>query len=179
MRKIILGVSLATFAGVGYSQATPLASAAPQVPMAICPHIPEIKKNPVEGNWTATTTYGFWKSYHRTFSNTLTHFDGAQWVGANLGQITCIYSTEQQFMMNGQLNVQKTFPLMLVYHALAYQPTGPNWKHVKHGVYNCVSHNQDDCAFAMNIEQGTGNIFEEAESLKSQQTNSVSPLNAE
>ena len=181
MKKIIVAVLMSGIATGVFAQVTSQPSAAnaqtAALPMATCPHITEIKKNPTRGNWTATTKYGFWKSYHRTFSNTLSQFLGAQWVGANVGQVTCLYKADQQFMMNGQLVVQQSFPVLLVYHALAHQPTGITWKHVSHGVYNCVSQNQDDCAFAINLEAKQGNIFEEAESLKQKQANSPSPLN--
>ena len=171
MKKIliILALIVAVAATVWHRAAfaaTPTAS-----PTLFCPHINQLQKNHTKGNWTAQTKEGLWKSYDMSFATNITEFVGAQWTGENIGQITCIYNSEQQFTMQGQPAVQSTFPVLLVYHALAFQPSGGKWKHVKQGVYNCYSAKQSvkrsDCPFKINIKPAAGNIFQEAESLKS------------
>ncbi|MDP1574538.1 MAG: T4SS-associated protein EirA [Coxiellaceae bacterium] len=180
MKKIIVSiVMMGVVTGIFAQPTSPSNNQTNSVLIATCPHISEIKKNLTKGNWTATTKYGFWESYHRACSNDLTKFVGAQWVGANLGQVTCIYKADVQFDMGNQLITQPSFPVLLVYHALAHQPKGIHWKHMQHGVYNCDSQNQDDCAFAVNLEKQSGNIFEEAESLKSSCSNTPTPLNTD
>jgi hypothetical protein len=142
---------------------------------SFCPHIDQILKDPTEGNWTAQTKEGFWKSYNMSFATTLTRFAGAQWVGANLGQLTCVYHSEEVFNMQGQQSTQKTLPVLLVFHSIVFQPTGASWTHPSRGVYNCAPRNQGqkDCPFKIQIKAKPTNIYEEAESLK---TDSSQPL---
>jgi len=150
-------------------------------PTAYCPQISQILKNPVKGNWHAQTAEGYWKSYDMSFATTIDQFLGAQWVGENLGQMTCIYSSSQRFTMNGALNIQKTLPVLLVYHALTHQPVGQYWqKKAGHGVYNCYAQTLESCPFKIHVEPKTTDIFKEAESFKSQESQqTLSPLNAD
>jgi hypothetical protein len=108
------------------------------------------------------------KSYDLSFATSLTRFVGAQWVGANVGQITCVYHSQQEFTMKGQATIQKTLPVLLVFHTLAFQPTNKNWKRASRGVYNCVpgKNGRSDCPFKINIKPKTGDVYQEAESLK-------------
>jgi hypothetical protein len=138
---------------------------------ALCPSIHHIKKNPIKGNWVANTTEGLWKSYDMSFATNLVKFVGAQWAGENVGQITCIYNSQQQFMMQGQPTIQETLPVLLVFHTLALQPTQGKWQHIKRGVYNCYASAQSQCPFVINTKPPTGNIIEEAESLKAKAEN--------
>lgn len=136
-------------------------------PNTLCPPIDQILKDPTEGNWTAKTKDGFWKSYSMSFATELTRFVGAQWVGANLGQLTCVYHSEEAFTMQGQQTIQRTLPVLLVYHSLVFQPSGANWTHTARGVYNCIPRNgRADCPFKTHIQPKTGDIYEEAASLK-------------
>lgn len=145
-------------------------------PSSFCPHKSEIQKNPIKGNWTAQTTSGSWKSYDMSFATNLTRFVGAQWTGANIGQLTCIYHSEQRFTMQGQPTVQHTLPVLLVFHTLTFQPTKGQWKHVARGVYNCYSTKQSDCPFKINIKPSVGNIYQEAESLKNDNTDNSASI---
>ncbi|OGT44946.1 MAG: hypothetical protein A3E82_01825 [Gammaproteobacteria bacterium RIFCSPHIGHO2_12_FULL_38_11] len=136
---------------------------------SLCPHPSQgVKSNdPAKLNWTAETKQGKWKSYDSSFATKLTGFTGAQWTGENVGQITCIYTSEQEFKMQGHTVLQKTLPVLLVFHILAFQPSGGKWKHVSRGVYNCYSTKRSDCFFKINMKPPVGNILQEAESLKS------------
>lgn len=137
-----------------------------QEPDSFCPDFTALHKNPTKGNWTAETKDGKWKSFDMSFATNITKFIGAQWAGENVGQVTCIYDSEQQFTMQGQPTVQATLPVLLVFHTLTLQPTTGKWKHIKRGVYNCNSFSQKDCPFKINMKPSVGNILQEAESLK-------------
>jgi len=178
MKKIIL-FSFLLLGGVATATAAPPISslASPSTPLAAtCPLPSQISKNPAQGNWVAQTSSGSWKSYDMSFATNLTSFLGAQWVGAAVGQITCIYGSNQQYVLNGQLNVLQTEPVLLVFHTLTRTPSGGGWKHVQHGVYNCQASDVSQCPFYVNIQQQTGNIFDEAESLKKNNASPISPL---
>lgn len=142
---------------------------------AYCPQPNEIHKNPVNNNWTAQTKAGFWKSYHFSFATTITRFVGAQWNGANVGQLTCIYHSKQRFTMNGQETSQRTLPILLVFHTLARQPSGAKWKHVATGIVNCYGQKIKDCPFVVNMKPSVGNIYQEAEALKSNPPKQLEP----
>ncbi len=140
---------------------------------SFCPSISELQKNPIKGNWTAETKQGLWKSHSMSFATNITQFVGAQWVGENIGQITCVYNAEQEFTMQGQIKIQHALPVLLVFHTLALQPTEKKWKRIKQGVYNCYSISQSDCLFEIKIKPPVGNIYQEAESLKSDHDHSI------
>ena len=149
----------------------------PKSPDILCPDISDIKKNPREGNWIAETDQGTWKSFHLSFATNLTQFVGAQWVGANLGQVTCVYDSEQRFTSNGQPIVRPILPVLLIFQTLAFLPDTGKWENPKgkQGVRNCVSLQQSDCPFKENPKPKQGNIFQEAESLKPFPTDQTSP----
>jgi len=136
-------------------------------PNQYCPTIAEIKKNKSAGNWTAQTQAGFWKSYDVSLATNLTRFVGAQWTGEKIGQVTCVYESEQRFTIQGNPTVQPTIPVTLAFHTLTFQPTEGKWKHVKPGVYNCYTEQERDCPFLIHTKSSVGNIYDEAESLKS------------
>ena len=106
--SILTGLSISIFADPVSSSgvvpsSVPVSSSGSQtsnaLPTAFCPDISDIKSNPAKGNWVAKTKAGFWKSYHQSFATDLTQFVGAQWVGENLGQIFCVYQSEQRFTL--------------------------------------------------------------------------------
>lgn len=150
-------------------------------PNAYCPQISQLLKNPVKGNWYAQTTEGYWQSYDMSFATNIDQFLGAQWVGENLGQITCVYRSSQRFTVNGALNIQKTLPVLLVYHALTHQPSGQFWKkRPGHGVYDCYGQTLQDCPFRVHLQPKETDIFKEAASFKSQQSQqNLSPLDGD
>lgn len=133
---------------------------------SFCPNVDTIKKDPIKGNWFAQNKAGYWKTYDLSFANKLQQFIGAQWVGAKVGQLTCIYRSQEIFKLRGKTTVQDTLPILLVFHTLAFQPTKPKWKRTKRGVYNCYSVHRHHCPFMVNIKPPTGNIYQEAEDLK-------------
>lgn len=140
-----------------------------------CPAIEALQKNPVRGTWFASTKAGFWKSYEMSFATRILKFVGAQWQGENVGQLTCIYTSEQISDLLGVKSTQATLPIQLVYHSSAYVPSGGKWTHPRRGVRDCISHNQNKCFFRPILQQNTGNIFQEAQSFKDNQPAYVAP----
>lgn len=136
-------------------------------PALRCPNISEITKDPVTQMWSAQTKAGAWKSYTLSFATKLTQFYGAQWTGEKMGQITCVYGAEQQLTVRGNPFTEPTISVALIFHTLTLGPSGGSWKKAKAGVYNCKSNAQKNCAFYMHLKSTTENVFEEAESLKS------------
>src|SRR3990167_3136369 len=172
-RSLIIFILIIAVAAIVWHRAS---YATTVVPILFCPHMNQLEKNPVKGNWTAQTKEGLWKSYGLSFATRPTQFVGAQWDGENVGQMTCIYRSEQELMVNGQNTIQHTLSILMVYHALTFQPTTGKWKHVKRGIYNCYSTNRSDCPFKINIKPPSENIYKEAESLKSDaDDNSLQP----
>ncbi len=145
-------------------------------PTLFCPHKSQLQKDPVKGNWIANTKAGYWKSYDMSFATNITHFVGAQWSGANLGQLTCVYHSEQRFKMQGQPTAQPTLPVLLIFHTLTFEPTKRKWKHVAHGVFNCYATKQSDCPFKINIKPSVGDVYQEAAALKYDNTDKPASL---
>lgn len=139
-------------------------------PYSFCPHINEITQSPVKMNWTANTSAGFWKSSHMSFATNLTRFLGAQWVGQNVGQITCVYASEQTYTAEGQQHIVPTINVLLVFHTLAHEPQQGQgaWQRVQQGVYNCQAAKLKDCPFKVNLKPESKPLLEEVESIKSQ-----------
>lgn len=101
-----------------------------------CPEVSALQRNPDTMIWTAK---GGWKSFDQSFSDTLDHFLGAQWQGQNVGAVTCLY----------QPTDHSTFPIVVYYYRLAYEPTikQGHWNKKKGGYVNCQSHDVKDCSF--------------------------------
>ncbi|EKD77566.1 MAG: hypothetical protein ACD_42C00290G0004 [uncultured bacterium] len=135
-------------------------------PDAFCPNINDLKKDPVKGNWTANNNVGAWKSYDLSFATNPIQFVGAQWIGERIGQLTCVYTSEQRFTMQGKPVVQPTLPILLIYHALTFQPNEGLWKLAKKGLYNCHSQKRDDCPFKVRVKPIVKDVLEQAEELK-------------
>ena len=66
-----------------------------------CPQVIHLQKNASKGNWGAQTKAGTWKSYGMSFATKITEYVGAQWTGEEVGQVTCIYNSEQKYKMEG------------------------------------------------------------------------------
>jgi len=127
-----------------------------------CPKSTYLTKDPVKLTWSAYQNS--FRSYDLSFSKTIDHFVGAQWTGAQVGQITCIYKA-----------LPKTsFPVLLIYHALALNPTGGAWTNDLGGYKNCNTLDRKACAFTVQLKPKPINIYKEAERLKSTTPGSLS-----
>lgn len=144
-----------------------LAEEAPQAPTAapqpeanpkpknlfFCPPLEELQKDPVKLNWTAPNG---WQSYDLSFIKKVQTYAGAQWTGADVGQMTCVYKGEDK----------NDFPILLVFNTLTMKPQGGKWSKNLGGYYNCLSENTNDCPFQIRLAPEKTNIYEEAEKLK-------------
>lgn len=126
-----------------------------------CPSIKSIKKDPKKLTWSAP---GGWQSYEISFVNKLTKFYGAQWTGTKVGQITCLY----------QGDTPSSFPVLLVFDTLTYQPSGGKWSKDLGGYQNCVARKRANCPFKIRVKPPEKDIYQEAEQLKSNNNNDQS-----
>lgn len=120
-----------------------------------CPPPSAIKKNLEKLTWSADRNN--FRSYDISFAKQVEKFGGAQWNGAEVGQITCVY----------KMQPKPSFPLLLIYHTLTISPEGGNWTKNLGGYKNCDSTDIKKCAFKVRLKKKTENIYKEAESLKS------------
>lgn len=121
-----------------------------------CPEIKDIYKSK-ESHWGTAT--GNFRSFDTSFAKKLNKFIGAQWQGANLGYVTCVY----------QPNDPNLFYVTLLYNKLTYEPTTQNthWARPKSGSWlDCHSENQQDCPFVIRPDPKKQNVYQEAEQLK-------------
>lgn len=136
------------------TQATPSLAPPKAINLFFCPSVMSLKKDPVAMTW-ATPDHQ-WKSYGTSFETRLTQFWGAQWSGAVVGQMTCIYHAEDK----------TTFPVMLIYHALTLEPHTGKWGSNLGGYKNCVARDPNDCPFQVRLRPTEQNIFEQVDDLK-------------
>lgn len=127
----------------------------PTAMTVFCPPPDAIKKDPTKLTWHANRNT--FRSYDISFSTSVARFTGAQWNGANVGQITCIY----------EMLPKPSFPLLLIFHTLTDNPKGGAWGKNLGGYKNCNSLDRKKCAFNVRLKPKAGNIYQEAESLKS------------
>ena len=139
-----------------------MAATAPATPgttpaqiMVYCPKPSDLKKDPTKLTWSADRNT--FRSYDISFSTKIDKFTGAQWVGANVGQITCVYKTFPK----------TSFPVLLIFHTLTLTPKGDAWSKNLGGYKNCNSIDRKDCPFIVRLRHRQVNVYQEAESLKS------------
>ena len=59
-----------------------------------------------------------------------------------------------------------TFPIILEYNLLGYQPTGGKWSKNLGGYANCRSDDQKECAFKPEANPKAGDLYQQASQLK-------------
>jgi hypothetical protein len=129
--------------------------------LTTCPLITQINKNQM--NHWGTKDANF-RSYTTSFANELAQFIGAQWQGATVGHVVCIYKTKGN----------DTFPVVLNFNQLVYEPIGlptanpTRWHaaHPNHQLYNCPSHHVGDCPFVVRSTPKATNIYQDALNLR-------------
>jgi hypothetical protein len=141
-----LSVALATF---------PLLTLAEKaaVTTRICPPTSAMSKDAVKNTWSSP---GGFKSYDISFVTKLTKFLGAQWRGAAVGQVTCVYKGEPK----------NSFNVLLVYNTLAYEPASNNWGQNLGGYRNCIARKREHCPFNVVVKKKNGDIYKQIEQLK-------------
>lgn len=135
--------------GISFAQATPTTMT------LYCPEPSAIKKDPQKLTWSANRNT--FRSYDISFATSIDQFSGVQWVGAAVGQVTCVYKTFPK----------RSFPVLLVFHTLVLEPQGGAWSADLGGYKNCNSLDRTQCPFLIRLKPKTTDIYEEAEGLKS------------
>lgn len=178
-KTIILAIIIVAIIVIAWHRVAHGQTTDPSKPIYYCPEISLIQKNPVKMNWYAHTPEGLWKSYDLSFASAITQFSGAEWVGENVGQIFCVYKSVQQMPIDGVMQTQATLPVVLVFGTLAPVPAGKSWKHTRRGVRTCNTVTATDCPFSVNLKPKAGNIYQEAESLKFNKSDTINSLSNE
>lgn len=127
--------------------------------VTFCPKPSALVKNPNKLTWSA---YGKrWRSYNKSFVTKVKAFIGAQWTGANVGQVTCLYAGQDPL----------AFPILLRFHTLSTTPQGNGWSKNLGGFYNCKSKQRSLCPIYMIPKPKPVDILKEAEQLQKHRAN--------
>lgn len=141
---------------VAKSDSSTMASASnAKTNIVICPPIKALKKNQKKLTWFAK---GGWKSFDMSFVNKPERFIGAQWNGATVGQITCVYSGKNLH----------NFPILLIYGTLTLEPTTDSWSKNHGGYRNCKATKQKNCPFRIMLKPKKQGLIQQAEDLKTE-----------
>lgn len=119
-----------------------------------CPPISALTKDPLTKTWAAP---GGFKSYDLSFVDSITGFLGAQWQGASVGQVTCVYTGLPE----------KSFNVLLVSNVMSFEPSTLSWGKNMGGYRNCLSRRRNQCPFTVAVKPKQDDIYQEIEKLKS------------
>ncbi len=123
---------------------------------AYCPDISELVKDPKTLYWG--TAQQHWRSYSMSFADKITHFLGAQWTGASVGTIFCLYKGEGM-----------TFIVKLQFDTLVIPPSGGKWSKDLGQFKNCRSLEteitQQDCPFFPLKKPESKTLYEQLDEL--------------
>lgn len=148
---IILMLCLCSAISIAATQTPAVTTIAKNV--VFCPTSNSLKKDPQTKTWSAQQ--GLWKSYEISFVDKVGQFLGAQWAGANVGQLTCIY----------QGNNKNTFPILLIYHTIVYAPSSGRWSPNLGGYANCKSELQQDCPFRTRLQSSNEDVNQQLDQM--------------
>ncbi len=121
-----------------------------------CPPVNKLYKN-TQNQWGSQD--GNFRDFEISLANQLDQFVGAQWQGANLGYVTCVYRPHDP----------NVFFVTLLFNQLTYEPNTDKtaWtKDQKGSWFNCHSTHPSDCPFLIRPQPKQGNIYDEAARLK-------------
>lgn len=120
----------------------------------LCPAPDELTKDPDAMTWQAK---GGWRSFDKSFADSISIFLGAQWQGVEVGNVVCLYQSSDS----------STFSVVLQYGSLTYQPIGGKWSKNLGGYENCKSKKRKDCYFTPKPDaKASGTLYQQAEQLK-------------
>ncbi|PHQ82304.1 MAG: hypothetical protein COB66_00535 [Coxiella sp. (in: Bacteria)] len=124
------------------------------LPTFTCPPISKVLKT--ESNYWGTRDNNF-RNFETSFAVHLDKFLGAQWQGATLGQVSCVYKPHKPGL----------FFVTLLFNKLTYTPNTGLWKKADKGsLYNCHSNNVTDCRFSTRPKPPKVDIYKVAEQLR-------------
>lgn len=121
-----------------------------------CPAIKDIFKSK-QNHWG--TANGNFRNFETSFAQQLDKFVGAQWQGANLGYVTCVYKPHDPNL----------FYVTLLFNKLTYQPSTDKtqWTQSKQGSWmNCYSEDPKSCPFIIQPKPKKQDVYKEAERLR-------------
>lgn len=140
---------------------TPSPAQNPTLEQQLCPQPIRLVRNQKTLKWSVP--HSNWRSDAMSFVSQIDRFVGAQWTGANIGQITCIYIGKQK----------QSFPVLLRYQVLAIEPSGHYWGKNVQGFRNCAqppnaAHTITiyDCPFYVRKRPPQKNIYDIVNQLK-------------
>ena len=140
-RLFILGFVINQF-GIASTTSNTQDQNADSPALIYCPEPNQLVKKGLK--WESTTNV-VWKSYETSFADDVSKFVGAQWQGVKVGQMTCIYKSQNEGV----------FPITLQNNHLFVQPTQTNWQFGQDGFMNCVSENTKDCPLTPKVKEET------------------------
>ncbi len=120
----------------------------------VCPPAKQLVKNPATNLWSVPKSNFI--GHDVSLLNKVDHFSGAQWLGAGIGQILCVYQGDND-----------DFPVVLAFQILTYEPSDGHWQKNQGGYRNCTSEDPNDCAFQLRVQPKIKNVYQEALDLKS------------
>ena len=120
----------------------------------LCPPLSALHKNAKTLVWS--TAHSDWRSFSTSFADHLSEFLGAQWQGVNVGSVACLYRSPDKI----------TFPVVLQFNRLVYEPKGGQWGKNLGGYVNCFSHHRHDCIFKPQPNEKVGDIYQTINKLK-------------
>lgn len=117
-----------------------------------CPKTTDLKQTNLK--WNAETEIK-WQA-ESSFVTKIASFEGAQWQGIKVGQISCIYKGADN----------NTFPVALQSNHIFTQPESQNW--IKSGnSYNCLDNNVENCPLYPHMEKPPpSNLYDMLHELK-------------
>ncbi len=121
-----------------------------------CPTAHTLVYNSEKMTWSAP---GDFNGFNTSFTKEIKAFTGAQWTGAGLGQIFCVYSGPDKLAL----------PIVLAHNVISLEPTpqeGIAWGEKQGGHYNCISSDHTQCPFQVRLKKPEQTIGDEFDSIK-------------
>ena len=121
-----------------------------------CPNTQSLTFDSDSMTWSAPNDF---KSFNTSFIKTAQTFLGAQWTGAGLGQIFCVYSGPDKLAL----------PIVLAHNVISLEPKpsdNNSWGKKQGNHYNCISNNPINCPFLVRIKAPEKTLDEEFNSIK-------------
>ncbi|HAG61416.1 MAG: hypothetical protein CMF55_04995 [Legionellales bacterium] len=125
-----------------------------------CPNTQSLTFDSDTKTWSAPNDF---KSFNTSFVNTAQSFLGAQWTGAGLGQIFCVYSGPD----SGPDIV--TLPIVLAHNVISREPKPSDdnsWGKKQANHYNCISNDPIKCPFLVRVKAPEKTLDEEFNLIK-------------
>ena len=134
----------------------PTADGPTKVAILHCPTTESLTYDTDTMMWSAPNDF---KSFNTSFVEQAQTFLGAQWTGAGLGQIFCVYAGPDKLAL----------PIVLAQNVISFEPKPSDdnsWGEKQGNHYNCISKNSINCPFFVKIKVPEQTLDEEFNSIK-------------